>query len=256
MRRSSRSRRCKGSAERRLAEKRDTSVCARFFWSRRTHSGSGRGSPARVVAVGVAMAVAPASAPAFAGGGPEPTYGRVDGDVSLVVGIGGVLAARAPRAEGELRVRYLESAGLFATYEDGPVFGSGSEPSRVIAAGLELRPVFLYRWLRGLETRRARFDLTLDSLGLEFATTLSQALAASSPSSPGMQIGLGIEVPVQAAATGPWVGIHGGIRWGADALAYGEVRDAVDRAAYLAVTIGWHQMIITHIVDVGDEAPQ
>ncbi len=210
----------------------------------------------RATAAGVALTLIASSSPSWAAEGLEPTYGRVDGDVSLVVGVGGVLAARSPRAGGELRVRYLESAGVFATYEDGPLIGSESEPSRIIAAGLELRPVFLYRWLRGLETRHARFDLTLDSLGLEFATTLSQATVASSLSSPGMQVGLGIEVPVLTAASGPWVGLHGGIRWGANALAYGDVKDAVDRAAYLAVTIGWHQVIATHIVDVGDEAPQ
>src|SRR5580658_3864218 len=127
------------------------------------------------LAFAVASTLCLSAATAFASETSEPTYGRVDGDISLVGGIGGVIAARAPRVGAELRVRYLESAGLFATYEDGATFGTDSEPARVFAGGLELRPVFLYRWLQGLEVRRARFDLTLDSIGLELGATLSQA---------------------------------------------------------------------------------
>ncbi len=183
----------------------------------------------------------------------EPTYGRVDGDLNLVAGVGGVLAARGPRASAEFRVRYLESAGLFVTYENA--LGSEAEPRDLGAAGFEVRPVFLLRWLEGLETRRARLDLMLDSVGLEVGATLSESSAHGFASNPGIEVGLGFEIPVEAAATGVWVGVHGGIRWGADALGFEEVRDADDRAAYLAVTVTWHQAIEAHVVDIGDRAP-
>src|SRR5689334_5367748 len=75
----------------------------------------------------------------------DTSYGRIDGDVTLVVGAGAVVAARGPRATAEMRVRYLDTVGAFATYEDGPLVGSETDPRRVFATGLELRPFFLAR---------------------------------------------------------------------------------------------------------------
>ena len=186
----------------------------------------------------------------------EPTYGRIEGDLCFVVGAGAVVAARGPRAAGELRVRYLESSGLFATYEDGPLIGSEAEPNRVIAAGLELRPLFLYRWLRGLEARRARLDLAFDSIGLEMGVTASQPTGGALASRTGMQVGLGVEVPFEPKANGLWLQLRGGMRWGTDALAVGSIRDANDRSGYLTMTLAWHQLVSAHLVDVGDESPR
>jgi hypothetical protein len=202
------------------------------------------------------VAMATIARSAAAGGADEPSYGRIDGDLSLVAGVGGVIAARAPRVGAELRVRYLESAGLFATYEDGASIGAASDPARVLAGGLELRPVFLYRWLEGLEARRARFDLTIDSIGLEIAATLAQPEGGAALDTVGLQVGLGVEVPIETSPTGLWIGLHGGLRWSADALAYGSVQNATDRAFFLAITIAWHQQVAAHVVDAGDRAPQ
>ncbi len=193
---------------------------------------------------------------AWGGDSAEPTYGRVDGDLCFVVGAGAVVAARGPRAAGELRVRYLESSGIFATYEDASLIGSDSEPSRVIAAGFDLRPLFLYRWLRGLEAHRARLDLAFDSIGLEMGVTASQPAGGALASRTGIQVGLGVEVPFEPHASGAWVELHGGMRWGTDALAVGTIRDPEDRSAYLTITLAWHQVISAHLVDVGDEAPR
>jgi len=186
----------------------------------------------------------------------EPSYGRIDGDVTLVFAAGGVIADRGPRAEAELRLRYLESAGLFASYEDGPLVGASSKPPRVLAVGLELRPMFLFRWLEGLETDRARVDLALDSIGLELGVVFSQPSGAAFASRPGAQVGLGVELPIAANASGPWIGVHGGLRWSDTALASGVVQSVDDREAYLAITLAWHQVISAHVVDVGDRAPR
>jgi hypothetical protein len=188
--------------------------------------------------------------------GAESSYGRIDGDITLVFGAGGVIAPRGPRAEGELRLRYLESAGLFAQYEDGSLLGASSEPTRVLTVGLEMRPLFLLRWLEGLETRRARLDLALDSIGLELGAVFSQPSGAAFGSRSGAQIGLGVELPIAASATGAWIGVHGGLRWSDSALASGTARSADDREAYLAVTLAWHQVVKAHVVDVGDRAPE
>jgi hypothetical protein len=192
---------------------------------------------------------------ARAEGSAEPTYGRFEGDITLVVGAGAAVAARGPRAEGEVRLRYLESAGLFASYEDGPLLGSASVPERVLAAGLEVRPLFLARWLTGRETRRARVDLMLDSLGLELGAVLAQSATESFASRPGVQAGLGLEIPLLREATGPWFGLHAGVRWSEEALASGRDGDAADRGLFVAITLAWHEVILTHLVDVGDGPP-
>jgi hypothetical protein len=186
----------------------------------------------------------------------EPSHGRVDGDLTVVVGAGAAVAPQGVRAEGELRLRYLETAGLFATYEEAALFEGAADPQRVLALGSELRPLFLARWLQGYESHRARLDLALDSLGLELAAVFAQRPGGLFGSELGLQAGLGIEVPLLEQPSGPWIGLHGGVRWSDAALASGVVRGAVDRAGFLAVTLAWHELVVAHLVDVGDEAPR
>ncbi len=205
---------------------------------------------------GIAAALALYGGDSRGDGNAEPTYGRIAGDVTLVAGAGGVVASGGLRAEGELRVRYLETAGLFATYEDGALVGSGVEPRRVLAGGFELRPLFLFRWLKGHETSHARLDLALDSLGFELGATFPQAAGSSFASRPGFQVGVGIELPILESATGPWIGLHGTIRWSDEALTSGVVQSDADREVCLALTLAWHQVIGAHAVDVGDLRPE
>ncbi len=208
------------------------------------------------------MAVAAVSFLVFSGGSAraeeivEPSYGRVEGDLTLVAGAGASIASGGPRAAGELRLRYLETAGVFGTYEDGALVGSGSAPLRVVAAGFELRPFFLYRWLQGHETRRARFDLAVDSMGLELGLTWQQPQGGSFAASPGFEAGFGFEVPLFLDATGLWLAFHGGLRWSEETLSSGVIATTEQREAYLAVTLAWHQVVAVHIVDVGDRAPE
>ncbi len=200
----------------------------------------------------VAVVVLTSAAPSRADELPDPSYGRVRGDLTLVAGAGTVVAPRGVRGEVELRARYLDAAGLFVAYEDAPLFGSGAEPGRVLSAGLEVRPLFFYRWLQGHETGMPRLDLLIDSFGLEVGWTLS-APAGEGLSLNGLQAGLGIEMPILPRASGPWVGVHGGVRWSDAALASGQTSDADDLAAYLALTLSWHEVVLTHLVDLKDE---
>lgn len=185
----------------------------------------------------------------------DGTYGRIAGDVTLVGGLGGVVAARGPRAEGELRARYIESVGAFLSYEDGAMLGSAAEPERVLIAGVEARPLFFYRWLQGREAGAARLDLAIDSLGLELGAMFAQPAGMGFGSMRGLELGLGVEVPLLPSSTGPWIGLHGGLRWSDWALESGVIRTADDREAFLSITLAWHQVVVAHLVDVGDRAP-
>jgi hypothetical protein len=185
---------------------------------------------------------------------PDPSYGRIDGDMSVVVGLGATIAPRGPRAAADLRFRYLDTAGVFTTYEDASIFGSDSDPKRVLAFGIELRPLFLYRWLKNKELGSPRLDLALDSLGFEIGPYFSQPVGAAFGAKPGLQVGLGLELPVLKQASGPWIGLHAGMRW-SDAALGGEVLEGpVDRAAFFSITVAWHQFFGAHAVDVGDKA--
>ena len=185
----------------------------------------------------------------------DPSYGRVGGDVSLVVGAGAVVAPRGPRAEAEMRLRYFETAGLFATFEDAGILASSSEPRRVLVTGLELRPLFLFRWLKGHEGLGARLDLALDSIGIDLGAMAEQPAGAGFASRGGFELGLGVELPILEHASGPWIGVRGALRW-SDAAVGSGVRSADDRQAVLALTFAWHQALSLHLVDVGDQAPR
>jgi hypothetical protein len=214
----------------------------------------GKASKGRIVALAAAAAAVLEPRDALAGGWEDATYGRVEGDLTLVVGAGGVAAPRGPRGEAELRLRYLESVGVYAAYEDGPFLASRAEPSRFVLAGAEVRPLFLFRWLKGHETSQAALDLVIDSIGLEFGAAFAQP-SGGGLSSPGLEAGLGFEVPVLGRGTGLWVGLRGGLRWSEAAIVAGTVASADDRSVYVALTFAWHQVFAAHVADVGDEAP-
>ena len=208
-----------------------------------------------LVVVRAARADGPASGTGAARGA-DSTYGRIDGDASVVVGAGVALGPRDPRAALDARLRYLDTVGVFVTYEDGRLFGSGADPSRVLAGGLELRPLFLGRWLKGMELGHPRADLLLDSFGIELGGFLAQPAGGSFGQRPGLQVGLGLELPVSGSASGLWIGLHGGLRWSDAALSGDELRGPSDRAAFLAITASWHQFFGAHVVDVRDTAPR
>ncbi len=186
----------------------------------------------------------------------DPSYGRVDGDVGLVVGAGGVVSSGGLRLQTELRLRYLDTVGVFATYEDAQVLGAAQGPLRVLATGFEIRPLFLYRWLQGHEVRVARFDLAIDSIGLDLGALIEEPRDGAFGSRAGLEVGLGLELPVFARATGPWIAVRGALRWSEAAMGAGVGEGPEDREAVLAVTLAWHQIVGTHVVDIRDRSPR
>jgi hypothetical protein len=184
----------------------------------------------------------------------DTTYGRIDGDVGFVMGVGATFGPSTPRGVVDLRLRYLDTAGIFGFYEDG--FG-GSDPRRAFGGGVEIRPLFLSRWLEGDELSSAWFDLLIDSLGLELGAFFDEPLGTGFSTRPGLQASLGVEVPVLGRATGPWIGLHGGIRW-TDAALQGQnpAMGPPSRSGFLAVTIAYHRIFSAHLVDANDVAPR
>jgi hypothetical protein len=186
----------------------------------------------------------------------DTSYGRVDGDLTFAVGLGAAFGSEGPRGAGDLRVRYLESAGVFAGYEERAALDSSADLRRVVSTGVELRPFFFLRWLQGHETRRARWDMLVDSIGLELGGAFVQPAGGGFASQPGVQAGLGIEAPLLERASGPWIAVHGGVRWFDQGSVWGGMDRARERAAFVTITLALHAIVLSHVVELGDEAPQ
>jgi hypothetical protein len=228
----------------------------RSFFARMTVIASGLASGLAASFTASARAADEARPTSFPSSQDDATYGRIDGDLAVVVGAGVAVGPRSPRGAVDLRFRYIDTAGIFVTYEDGKIFGDGAEPLRVIAAGVELRPLFLGRWLTGREIGNGRVDLLIDSFGIELGGFFAQPVGGSLGSRPGLQVGLALELPILAHASGPFIGLHGGVRWGDSALSGEPITLPSDRAAYLAITLAWHQVFGGHVVDARDTAPR
>lgn len=185
----------------------------------------------------------------------DGSHGRVDGDLAIEAGVGAGFGPRSPRGVADLRFRYLSMAGVFGTYEDGPLFGSRAEPKRALATGLELRPLFLAKWFTGRYSGNPYLDLAIDSIGLELGAVFVQPEGARFGAKPGLQAGLAFEVPVFPSASGPFIAVHAGARWSDAALSGGPLSGPADRALYLNVVLAWQQVFGAHVVDMGDRAP-
>ncbi len=202
----------------------------------------------------VAALVATTTTAARAAEPKDGAHGRVDGDMAVEIGVGAGFGPRSPRAVGDLRFRYLSMAGAFVTYEDGPLVGSRSEPKRAVATGIELRPLFLGKWFTGRYSGNPRLDLAIDSFALELGAVFLQPQGESLGSRPGLQAGIGLELPIFPAATGPFIALHGGARWSDAALSGGPLAGPSDRALFLNVVLAWQQVFGTRVVDLGDPA--
>ena len=181
----------------------------------------------------------------------DTTYGRVEGDVAFAGALGATFGPRGPRATVDARARYLQTAGVFTTYEDGALFASAAEPRRALTAGLEARPLFLARWLRGWELGVPVVDLAIDSLGLELGVTFAEPEGRPFGSRPALSLGVGLEVPLLGRASGLFLGVRGGGRFSEAALAGTPGLGPADRAGFLAITLGWQALVGTGLVSAG-----
>lgn len=182
----------------------------------------------------------------------DASHGRLVGDVGIAGAVGMTVGARGPRASADLRLRYLSSAGIFAMYEDGGILASAAEPRRNLAFGIEVRPLFLARWATGRELGRAYLDLLIDSLAIEIGPVFAQPEGARFGARPGLQMGLGFELPFSTVASGPFLALHGGGRWSDAALAGGPLDGPSDRALFLMIAVGWQQLFGADLVEAAD----
>jgi hypothetical protein len=199
--------------------------------------------------LGVALGVIALGAPARAADG---LYGRFDGDLELRFAAGAALTGGGPALAAQVTAVYLSTAGVYLHYTDA-LGGEGPRVRRSVATGLHLQPVFLARYASNVERGPARADLLLDSLAFEIGPFWAEPRGAPWATTPGLEIALGLAFPILERATGPFVGLRGAVRWRAGDFAAGAGgRDPVERGALLSLTLGWHHVVPSHLVDAGD----
>ncbi len=207
---------------------------------------------ASVVVAGVLLLV-PGRARAADGDG---AYGRLDGDMTLVGGLGGGLFSSTGRTAltADVRLRYLEAAGAFVQYEEADALKRGDtagDVRRSVAAGVELRPLFPARFLKNKQGSGRFFDLLIDSFAIDLGTWFS-VRRASAVQRPGLLAGLAIEAPITGNASGLWLRLSVNARWSAQRLEGEGSGDPGGRTLFLGLGFAWHEVLGAHVVDRGD----
>lgn len=204
---------------------------------------------AQRIALGALLAAA-AATPCRAEEG-DGAYGRLDGDLDLSLGAGAALAAGAPAFVARATSVYAEMAGAHIEYTDS--FGqAGARIDRSAAAGVTLKPLFWLRFSKGWETWNPRVDLFFDSFVFEVGAFWAAPRGRSIEAEPGLELAMGLGVPLFADATGPWLEVRGAFRYRREDLTGLVPGDIADRGAMLAFTLAWHHVVPVHIADAGD----
>lgn len=180
----------------------------------------------------------------------DGVYGRLDGDLGLRLGAGAALAQGDPSLSLDAAAVYLDTAGLYLHYTDA--LGSDAAVARSLATGVHFQPLFLARYASDLEHGPPHLDLLLDSVALGIGAFWSAPRGDSLASTPGLEVALSIAFPLLPDATGPYLGLRGALRWRAADLHGTTGADALERGAFLALTLRWHHVLDANLVDPRD----
>jgi hypothetical protein len=163
----------------------------------------------------------------------DGVYGRFDGDLDLGLALGaefGSAGNAAPALRGS--AHYFSIAGVYAS---GRIKAGDESAPSLFGLGVDLRPLFVPRWVKGYQTGCALFDLTLDSLSLSLGAFWAGTAAHSPEARHGFDAQLGFGIPLLARAAGPWLEARGALRY----------PDGARREEALFVSLSWHGFVTT-----------
>lgn len=181
----------------------------------------------------------------------DGAYGRLDGDLLFTGAAGAGLELGGPQIMTGVALSYLSTAGLYARYADA-LGQSDARFARSVAAGLELRPLFLGRYALDLEQGPAHLDLFLDSLSFCVGAVWADDARTGFGATPGLEVALGLSFPILPEGSGPFLGVAGVARWHDRDLSGVLERDLLERGSMLLLTVAWHQIFDAGLVDVRD----
>ncbi len=162
-------------------------------------------------------------------------YGRLDGDLTLAAAAGAEVDFSSSDARAMLLVtaRYFSTVGVYGVARESLSDGDAFE--RIWGTGVLVEPLFVARAVKNLEQGPAFWDLTLDSIGLNFGAFWAEPRGAALGSQRGAELGLGVGVPLIGSFEGPWLRANGQLRW--DETSSG--------ATSLWVTLEWRGLLNT-----------
>jgi hypothetical protein len=180
------------------------------------------------------------------GGGPgaDGAYGRFDGDLALGFGLG-VEAGEHSRGAARLSLHYFSTLGLTAEYADA-LSDDARGARRLVAVGVDLRPAFIPRWSNDRERGPAFVDLTLDSISLGVGAFWVEPPGRSFGDGRGLEVSLGLGLPLLGSADGLWLEARGVGRWQDPARAPGERAEGLG-----LVLLSWHTYFLSPLAARG-----
>ncbi|MBM4358269.1 MAG: hypothetical protein FJ096_09175 [Deltaproteobacteria bacterium] len=177
----------------------------------------------------------------------DGAYGRLDGDLAVALDAGLSAGGQGAGFAARARASYLSMAGIYLGFEEGLGLPEQSLERRM-AGGVEVRPLFVARFLSDLERGPALLDLWLDSTGLDVGahvTWLSPAVCAAGCRSDGLELAAHTALPLVARASSPFVGLRVGVRLALDSSA-----PVVENATqgFVALSLGYQHVLRTGLV--------
>jgi hypothetical protein len=162
----------------------------------------------------------------------DGVYGRFDGDLDLGFALGAEFGSAGEGAPAlRASAHYFSIAGVYA---NGRIKAfDGSAPS-LFGFGVDLRPLFVPRWVKGYQTGSGLFDLTLDSLSLSLGAFWARRVERGTENR-GFDAQLGFGIPLFATAAGPWFEARGALRY----------PDGASREEAVLLLLGWHGFVTT-----------
>ena len=182
--------------------------------------------------------------------GDDGVYGRMDGDVGLELSAGAAIARSSPAAMATVAARYMQVAGVYATYLDDFRSSGVRTSSRSGSLGIEFRPLFIPRLSTNVERGPAAADLLLDSIGLRMGAVVSRN-SGYEWLAPGFEVGLSLGLPLSSHAAGLWLQAGAMLRVSQQSIAY-EAAGRTDRYALFSLCLAWQSIVDLHLVDSGD----
>jgi hypothetical protein len=131
-------------------------------------------------------------------------YGRFDGDVELAIGAGVELDGKT-RFAVRASTHYYATAGVYAGYAESLGALDPLATQRLLALGVDLKPLFLPRFAQDLEQGPAQLDLALDSLSLGLGALFEQPESRGFGARRGFELSLGAGIPLLSSLAGPWL---------------------------------------------------
>ncbi len=146
-------------------------------------------------------------------GSGDGTYGRLDGDLDLGIGLGGIVDVDhgEPGFAARLSAHWFFMAGASVTYADA--LGTSLDPERRLGIGVDFRPLFLPRWTQDWERGPAILDLTLDSISIGLGASFEKPVGGDFGERRAFEASLGFGVPLAGWAVGPWIEARAAMAW-------------------------------------------